>query len=91
MIVKAIYQGTTPVHRVYHNGQIIFQNPVEFHVVEDGKLIILGALSANSLTDGLYLDCAPEVEWIYPVQSGNVLTIEQVYLATQSGNILEVE
>lgn len=91
MIVKAIYRGTKPVPRVYHKGKIIYQGNVEFHVVEDGKLIILGALHANSLSDGLYLDCAPDVEWIYPVQSGSVLTVEQVYAATQSGNILEVE
>lgn len=92
MIVKAIYLGARPVHRVYHNGEIIFQRePVEFHRIEDGKLIILGALNANSQPDGLYLDCAPNVEWIYPVQVGNVLTIEQVYSAVQNGNVLEVE
>lgn len=92
MIVKGIYLGTRPVHRVYHNGEIIFQGgPVVFHVVEDGKLIVLGAYEANPSTDGLYLDCAPDVEWIYPVKSGNVLTIEQVYKATKSGNVLEVE
>ena len=92
MIVKAIYRGTTPVHRVYNNGKIIFQgSPVEFHVIEAGKLIIVGALNANSFSDGLYLDCAPDAEWIDPVQNGNVLSIEQVYAATQSGNILEVE
>lgn len=92
MIVKAIYRGLKQVGRVYHNGQIIFQNsPVEFHLLEDGKLIILGAYSANSFTDGLYLDCAPDIDWIYPVQNGNVLTIEQVYSAVQNGNVLEVE
>ncbi len=92
MITKAIYYGTRPVTRVYHNGVIIFSGePVEFHVIEDGKLIILGALNANSYPGGLYLDCAPDVEWIYPVQNGNVLTLEQVYAATQNGNILEVE
>ena len=92
MIVKGIYPGTRPVHRVYHDGEIVFQgDPVVFHMVEDGKLIILGALKANSLPGGLYLDCAPDVDWIYPVKNGNVLTIEQVYKATQSGNVLEVE
>jgi hypothetical protein len=91
MIVNAIYRGAKPVQRIYHCGEIIFRGePVEFHVMEDGKLIILGALRANDLPDGLYLDCAPNVEWIYPVQSGNVLTIEQVYGAVQNGNILEV-
>ena len=91
MIVNAIYHGATPVQRVYRNGQIIFQRiaDFDFHVVEDGKLIILGALNANSLPDGLYLDCAPE--WVFPVQSGNVLAVEQVYKATPNGNVLEVE
>lgn len=88
MIVKAIYLGTKPVPRIYHKGNIIYQGNVEFHVMEDGKLIILGALRANSLPGGLYLDCAPE--WVYPVQSGSVLTVEQVYGAEQSGNLLEV-
>ena len=92
MIVHAIYKGSVPVQRIYHRGQFIFQGVnVEFHVVEDGKLIILGAMNANSLPDGLYIDCAPDVDWIYPVQNGNVLTVEQVYAATQSGNVLEVE
>lgn len=72
-------------------GQKMASEPVVFHVIEDGKLIILGALTANSLPDGLYLDCTPKVEWVYPVQNGNVLTIEQVYKATQNGNVLEVE
>ena len=90
MIVKAIYLGGLPVNRVYHNGVIVFdRSPVEFHVIEDGKLIIMGALEANSLPDGLYLDCSPK--WINPVQSGNVLTIEQVYSAVQNGNVLTVE
>lgn len=92
MIVKAIYHGTKPVQRIYHNGKIIFQGvTVEFHVIEDGKLIIVGAINANSLPEGLYLDCGNGDEWIYPVQSGNVLTIEQVYGAVQNGNVLEVE
>ena len=90
MIVKAIYLGLQAIQRVYRNGKIIFQNePIVFHRMEDGKLIILGALSANLQPEGLYLDCAPE--WDYPVKSGNVLTIERVYSATKNGNILEVE
>lgn len=92
MIVQAIYKGTTPINRVYLNGRIVFdRSPVEFHVLEDGKLIILGAMEMNSHPNGLYLDCAPHVEWIYPVQSGNVLTLEQVYNAAQNGNVLTVE
>lgn len=90
MIVNAIYHGLQQVGRVYHNGQIIFQNsPIEFHLLEDGKLIIVGAMMANQLPDGVYIDCAPD--WIYPVLDGNVLTIEQVYSATLNGNVLEVE
>lgn len=90
MIVNAIYHGSQQVHRIYHGGAIIFERShVVFHVIDDGKLIIMGALEANSLPDGLYLDCSPE--WIYPVQSGNVLTIEQVYNAVQNGNVLTVE
>lgn len=64
---------------------------VEFHKVEDGKLIILGARSVISTPEGLYLDCEPEANWTYPVQNGNVLRVEQVYKATQNGNVLEVE
>ena len=90
MIVKAIYHGLQAIQRVYHNGKIIFQNkPVVFHLLEDGKLVILGAMNANLQADGLYLDCAPS--WDYPVKSGNTLTIERVYSATKNGNVLEVE
>lgn len=92
MIVNKIYLGMGMIHRIYHRGEMVYQrDPIAFQVIEDGKLIILGALKANSLPGGLYLDCAPDVDWIYPVKSGNVLTIEQVYKATQSGNVLEVE
>lgn len=95
MVANRIYLGKNMVYRVYHRGEIIFlRDPITFHVIEDGKLIILGAHTANSLEDGLYIDCEPElpeVDWIYPVQNGNVLTIEQVYAATQNGNVLEVE
>ena len=90
MIVNAIYRGSKQVSRVYHGGAIIFEcSPVVFHVIEDGKLIILGAMSANSHADGLYLDCEPD--WICPEQNGNVLTLEQVYSAVQNGNVLTVE
>lgn len=92
MIVQAIYLGTTPIHRVYRNGRIVFdRSPVEFHVVEDGKLVIVGAMNVHSFGDGLYLDCVPDAEWIDPVQNGNVLSIEQVYAANQSGNVLTIE
>lgn len=92
MILEALYYGKTPIVRVYRGGEIVFdRSPVEFHVVEDDKLVIVGALNANSFSDGLYLDCAPDAEWIDPVQNGNVLSVEQVYTATQSGNVLTIE
>lgn len=97
MIVDAVYFGKIPIERIYFGRELIFQaetaEPVVFHVIEDGKLIILGAHTINDLPGGLYLDCAPEAgaDWIYPVQNGNVLRVEQVYSATQSGNVLRVE
>lgn len=92
MIVNAIYHGASEIHRVYHNGEIVFENnPVEFHVIEDGNLIILGAYSVKEHPEGLYLDCAPDVEWEPPVQTGNVLSVSQVFLATPNGSVLEVQ
>lgn len=105
MCVKAIYHALRTILRIYHGGEIIFERtPIVFQKIEDGKLIILGAYSLNDSPDGLYLDCTAEPdpdepdipdnpvgEWIYPIQNGNVLTIEQVYKATQNGNVLEVE
>ena len=89
MIVNAIYRGLNKVGRVYRNGAIIFENsPIEFHIIEDGKLIIVGALLANSLPDGLYLDCAPE--WEYPELSNGMLTIQRAYQASLNGTTLEV-
>lgn len=98
MIVQAIYHGLKPVGLVYQAGEVIFENiPVEFHLVEDGKLIILGALSAVSTEDGLYLDCEPAdvpgdvpEEWDDPVLDGYVLNVSQVYSAAQNGTVLEV-
>ena len=95
MIIKAIYFFIQFIFRIYHKGELIFQRePVAFQVIEDGKLIILGAYSVKSYPEGLYLDCEPETqeaEWEYPVQDGNELAITQVYSATQDGNVLEVE
>lgn len=89
MKVDRIYHGRDMVYRVYHKGEIIFlRDPIIFHAVEDGNLIVYGALVANSSPDGLYLDCYPA--WTYPVQNENVLTIKQVYSATQNENVLEV-
>lgn len=64
------------------------REPIEFHVYDGDKLIILGALSAVSLADGVYLDCTPN--WTYPVIDGSTLTVQQVYSATQNGTTLEV-
>lgn len=102
MIVNAIYNCKRSIQRIYHKSEIVFQciipqvKPVIFQEIDtfvepNDTLIIHGAYSANSFPDGLYLDCEPEVEWTYPVQDGNVLTIEQVYSATLNGNVLEVE
>lgn len=93
MIVNAIYHEQNQVHRVYHGNQLIFQGmkPVQFHVIEDDKLIIVGALSALPLEDGLYLDCKPDVEWECPVLENGVLTITQAYSATMNGTVLEVQ
>ena len=90
MVVNAIYRGTNRVHAVYRGSQLIFQGvePFEFHIRKDGKLIIVGAMSALALEDGLYIDCAPN--WIFPEQNGDVLTIRQVYSATLNGSTLEV-
>lgn len=41
--------------------ELSYEIPVEFHVVEDGKFVIEGAMSATSTDDGLYLDCTPPV------------------------------
>ena len=90
MAVTRIYHGESMVYRVYHKGEIIFlRDPITFHVIKDGELIVLGAITANSSPEGLYLDCAPR--WTHPVQNGNVLTITQVYEATRTGNVLGVE
>ena len=99
MIVQAIYHGLKPVGLVYQAGEVIFENiPVEFHLIEDGKLIILGALSAISTEAGLYLDCNPPgvpddvpEEWEDPVLDGTQLTVRQVYAANRNGDLLEVE
>ena len=91
MVVNAIYRGTKRLHAVYRGSRLLFQGvePFEFHIIEDGKLIIVGAMSALSLADGLYIDCAPN--WIFPEQNGDVLTIRQVYSAEPNGDTLEVE
>lgn len=89
MAVSRIYHGWSMVYRVYHKGEIIFlRDQIIFHAIEDGKLVVYGALVANSSPDGLYLDCYPA--WTYPVQNDNALIIKQVYSATQNDNVLEV-
>lgn len=92
MIVGAVYHGTEPVQRIYHGGKIIFQiKPTEFHIIQDGKLIIAGAMSALPYPQGLYLDCVPDATWEYPQQNGNVLMLAQVFNAVPNENVLEVE
>lgn len=92
MVVNAIYHGSKQVSRIYHAGAIIFQRSlVEFHVIEDDKLIILGALSAISTEDGVYLDCTEDVNWTDPQLSDGVLTISQAYTSSQTGTTLEVQ
>lgn len=90
MIVNAIYLGSRPVHRIYHGGKIIFErSPIDFHVIdEEGRLIIVGAIEANSLPDGLYLDCAPD--WVSPVLDDGALSIYQAYETSRNGKALEV-
>lgn len=92
MIVDAIYHGLNQIRRVYRGSQLIFQGnkPIQFHITEDGKLIVVGALSALPFEDGLYLDCYPDVEWDYPVLENGVLTITQAHTATHNGITLEV-
>jgi hypothetical protein len=91
MVVNAIYRGLTRLQKVYRGSHMIFQGvePFDFHIIEDGKLVIVGAMSAVSLPDGLYLDCSPD--WEYPELNGDVLTITQAYSATLNGDVLEVE
>lgn len=54
------------IKRVAFNSRSLYlvycatDTPIEFHLLEDGKLIILGA-RANSQPNGLYLDCAPNM------------------------------
>lgn len=92
MAIQIIYYGTQLIDKVYHNYEVVFKsNPIILQKIDNGKLILLGAYETNEKDDGLYIDCSPKTEWIYPVQNGNILTIEQVYNATQNGNILEVE
>lgn len=66
-----------------------------FHNVEDENLVLMGAYSTTSSNGALYIDCEPiyneNAEWAYPIQKENVLTIEQVYSASQNGNVLEIE
>lgn len=58
MRVIRIYSARKIIPRIYHRKEIVYQrDPIAFQVVEDGKLIILGAITASSLPDGLYLDC----------------------------------
>lgn len=90
MKIKRIYRDAKMIPRIYHRREIVYlRDPIIFHVIEEDKLIILGAITANDLPDGLYLDCTSD--WVYPVLTGNVLTVKQVYKAKLNGNVLGVE
>lgn len=79
MVVNAIYHGLNQIHRVYHGSKLIFQRePIAFHVVEDDKLIIVGALSAIPFGDGLYLDCQPEFARFHVMEDGKLLLLGAV-------------
>lgn len=100
MIVKEVRKGRKRVPRIYHKRKCIFRREaVIFQEVDtfqesNDTLIIHGAFDINNLPVGLYLDCLPgnsDVEWTYPKQDGNVLTIKQVASAILSGNVLEVK
>lgn len=100
-IANLIEKGLRAESSVFRNGALLFPNePVEFHVIQDGRLIIVGAMSAVSKADGLYLDCeadnpednpedVPE-HWEDPILNGSELTITQVYGAVPNGSELEV-
>jgi hypothetical protein len=98
-IANLIEKGLRADSSVFRNGALLFRNdPIAFHIIEGGDLIIVGARSAVSREEGLYLDCAPEAdpeaipkEWDSPIQDGTTLTINQVYAALQDGTELEVE
>ena len=91
MVVNAIYHGLNQVHRVYHGGQMIFQrDPIQFHIIDGDKLIIVGALAMLPVGDALYLDCSPDSSWTYPELKNGVLTIRQAHTATPNGTTLEV-
>lgn len=90
MLARA-FPGLMMISRAYRYMAFLPRTAdIDFHIIEDGKLIIQGAYSMTDLKDGLYLDCAPNVTWEDPVQTGNVLHVSQVYDATQNGNVLGV-
>lgn len=61
--VKNIYFGAMPQYWAYQSKV----DPVAFHVTDGDKLVVVGAHTANSLSGGLYLDCAPVAQGISPV------------------------
>lgn len=56
--IDSIYFGARPLYWAYLSKV----DPVSFHVIENNNLVIVGANTANSLNDGLYLDCDPVEE-----------------------------
>ena len=51
--IKSIIFNAIPLHKTCCSSSVYH----EFHVIEDGKLIILGAYHMKDSPEGLYLDC----------------------------------
>lgn len=62
---------------------------VEMYTIVNDQLLINRAYSIKTTSEAAYIDCEPD--WIEPEQNGDVLTIEQVYSATQNNDIVGVE
>lgn len=93
-LLKRNMPNETLTHYTFAQG-ISTEKEIVFHTVEGGKFILLGAYSTLISNGALYIDCEPvydeNSEWIYPLQSGNVLRIEQVYNAIKNDNVLRLE
>ena len=97
----AMLKHNMPNHRLVHYsfGNALPPKPTEaevmFHRVEEGKLLILGSDDAVMEDGVLYIDCGKSntgfVEWVYPEQNEDVLTLVQVNDAIQNGDVLEIK
>ena len=88
-LLKRNMPNETLTHFTFAQG-VNLNKEIEFHIIEDGKLIILGAYQINSFPDGLYIDCLPVGIIKEPVQNENVLTINEVNFANQNENVLRI-